>query len=346
MASYVKRGDKWRAFIRRPALGISLSESFKSKADAVAWATAEEHKINTGKRTATSERTVEDALREYENRVSPKKRSGTWEPIRLAAFSRDFPEIANLKLSEVTSAHMGRWRDERLAGNKEKGLKPVASSTVLRDINLLSHVFSTARDEWKWMAESPFKGMRRPKEPMPRTRRITDGEIALIIERLGFIEGLPLNTKSARVGAMFVFAVETAMRAGEIADMRWERIDEKRRFVHLPQTKTEVPRDVPLSARALEIIELLKPHKKEFDGFVFGVSSDIRDALFRKAKNAVMLNDIHFHDARREALTRLAKKFNVMELAKISGHTDLRTLQSVYYAPSVDDLAEKLHAST
>ncbi len=48
------------------------------------------------------------------------------------------------------------------------------------------------------------------------------------------------------------------------------------------------------------------------------------------------------HDTRREALTRLSKIFNVMELAKISGHRDLRVLQNVYYAPSADDLAEKL----
>jgi hypothetical protein len=34
--------------------------------------------------------------------------------------------------------------------------------------------------------------------------------------------------------------------------------------------------------------------------------------------------------------------FGVMELARVSGHRDLRVLQNVYYAPSVKDLADKL----
>jgi integrase len=66
------------------------------------------------------------------------------------------------------------------------------------------------------------------------------------------------------------------------------------------------------------------------------------DALFRKAKARALIKDLHFHDTRREALTRLAKKFDVMELARISGHRDLRILQNVYYAPTVEDLAKKL----
>ena len=65
----------------------------------------------------------------------------------------------------------------------------------------------------------------------------------------------------------------------------------------------------------------------------FDLVIELRDAL---------IEDLHFHDTRREALTRLSKVFDVMELARISGHRDLRVLQNVYYAPSVKDLADKL----
>ncbi|OBS07852.1 Phage integrase [Acidihalobacter prosperus] len=64
--------------------------------------------------------------------------------------------------------------------------------------------------------------------------------------------------------------------------------------------------------------------------------------LFRKIKKKVGIEDLHFHDTRREALSRLAAKFDVMDLAKISGHQDLRILQNVYYAPKVDDLVSKM----
>jgi integrase len=78
------------------------------------------------------------------------------------------------------------------------------------------------------------------------------------------------------------------------------------------------------------------------EGSVFDVSTASLDALFRKAKARALIEDLHFHDTRREALTRMSKIFDVMELARISGHRDLRVLQNVYYAPSVKDLAAKL----
>ncbi|CAB3784719.1 tyrosine-type recombinase/integrase [Pararobbsia alpina] len=346
MASFIKRGDVWRALIRRPALGISMSESFKNKADAVAWATKIEHEINVGKHKVGSSRTVADAMHEYEKRVSPTKRANRWEAIRFAAFIRDFPDLAATKLTDISPQHMGKWRDARLAGVPARGIKPVGSATVLRDINLFSHVFTTARDEWKWISESPFKGVRRPTEPHPRVCRITDKEVESLLSALGYEHDQTPKTKSARIGAMLVWAIETAMRSGEIVDLRWDRINTEKRFAHLPRTKTDVPRDVPLSARALKILEQFEPLKKEFDGHVFGVSNSLRDALFRKAKKAAMLPDINFHDARREALTRLAKIFNVMELAKISGHKDVRILQSVYFAPTAADLADKLHQTS
>ena len=67
-----------------------------------------------------------------------------------------------------------------------------------------------------------------------------------------------------------------------------------------------------------------------------GVRTDVSaaslDALFRKARTRAQIEDLHFHDTRREALTRLSNIFDVMELARISGHRDLRILQKVYQA--------------
>ncbi|WP_244108378.1 tyrosine-type recombinase/integrase [Burkholderia anthina] len=128
--------------------------------------------------------------------------------------------------------------------------------------------------------------------------------------------------------------------------MTWEEVDLKKRYVHLPRTKAGVARDVPLSPRALAVLKQLDPLKREFAGNEFAVEAALRSALFAKAKKAVMLDDLHFHDARREALTRLSKIFNVMELAKISGHQDLRVLQAVYYAPHAADLADKPHQAS
>ena len=156
---------------------------------------------------------------------------------------------------------------------------------------------------------------------------------------LGYSRDTPPETISSRVGAAYLFAIETAMRAGEICALEWRHVNQ--RYVHLPKTKNGYARDVPLSAEARRIIEQLRLVNGEQDT-VFCVTTTSLDALFRKAKARALIDDLHFHDTRREALTRLSKVFDVMELARISGHRDLRVLLNVYYAPSVHDLADNL----
>ena len=102
---------------------------------------------------------------------------------------------------------------------------------------------------------------------------------------------------------------------------------------------TGEPRDVPLSARAREIIGQVLPLGHDP---IFGLTARQRDALWRKGRERAGIAGLNFHDSRREALTRLSRIYGVLELAAISGHADIGTLRAVYYAPTVEELAEKL----
>jgi len=66
-----------------------------------------------------------------------------------------------------------------------------------------------------------------------------------------------------------------------------------------------------------------------------------RDALFRKAVGRAGIQDLHFHDSRHEAITRLSKKMDVLDLARTVGTRDLKTLMT-YYERSAADLAKQL----
>ena len=137
-----------------------------------------------------------------------------------------------------------------------------------------------------------------------------------------------------------LFAIETAMRAGEIINLTWQHVHFTDRIAHLPKTKNGWPRDVPLSKKAIDLLRILEQIK---DGdSVFQLTSNSLEALFQKLKKRTMLEDLHFHDTRREALTRLAEKVEVMTLAKISGHRDLSILQNTYYAPDMKKVADLL----
>ena len=187
--------------------------------------------------------------------------------------------------------------------------------------------------------QSPTKDVSRPKENPPRDRRPTREETDRLIHVSGYGSSEPPRTVSARVVTAYLFAIETGMRAGEIAGIRKEHVYEC--YVHVAKSKNGHARDVQLSSEAQRIIKHIMNVTQKQD-HVFGMKASSIDAIFRKLKKQAGVIELRFHDTRREALTRLSKKLTVMELAKVSGHRDLRVLQNVYFSPTVDDLADKL----
>src|SRR5204862_83624 len=114
-------------------------------------------------------------------------------------------------------------------------------------------------------------------------------------------------------------------------------VDFERRVAHLPMTKNGGARNVPLSTRAVTLLKMLP----EVDGGdpLFNLSAASRDALFRKAKEKAGIAGLTFHDTRHEAITRLAKKLQPLDLARMTGHTNLQELMT-YYNESAASIAQ------
>jgi integrase len=206
-------------------------------------------------------------------------------------------------------------------------------------MSLLSHALEVARKEWGWLIADPMKEVRRPPDNPPRDRLISDKEIEKITLALGYQEGLPVALPSQRVAVAFLLAIETAMRSGEMLGLTSDTVDFEAQVAHLPLTKNGGARDVPLSMRALELLRMLP---KVDDGKpLFALSAASRDALFRKAKEKAGIADLTFHDTRHEAITRLAKKLQPLDLARMTGHTNLQELLT-YYNESARDIARRL----
>lgn len=325
MASFRKKGNGWEASIC--CQGVRTSRTFSTKLEASHWAAQTEQEIIDGKRGKIPNKTFSDLMKRYADTVSPTKRGGPWEVKRINAFQRDV--IASVKLSDLGSEYFSEWRDRRLAA--------VSAGTVLREMNLLSHILSTAVKDWNWLKSNPLSGVRRPAEPLPRERLISDHELDRLILALGYDYEIAPDSVSARVGACLLFAVETAMRAGEIAALPWSCVDVDKCTAILTSTKNGTRRTVPLSLEAIRIIQQMP---RDADT-VFGLTPAQIDANFRKAKARAMLDDLHFHDSRHLAITRLSKKLDVLALARMVGHKDLRELMT-YYNETAEELAKKL----
>jgi integrase len=329
MAYVRRRGKRWKAEVERN--GVRLAQSFDTKAEATAWAAQEEAAILAGKRGQFPAKTFAQAIERYVEEVTPSKATAKTEEHRFEAIRKKYPALVKRLLTELRPEHIAEWRDDRL--------KKVTAGTVQRDLNSLSHLFTVAREEWRWMGESPLKGMRQPGDNPPRERRISCKEVRRICRRLGYRTGVKPATLSAQVALMFLVGIRTAMRAGEIHQLGDATVDKARRVArvkHKTQHLTGRPREIPLTKAALRLMAPLSGPQW------FTVSHTSRDALFRKACASCLIDDLHFHDSRAEALTRLSRKVDVMTLARISGHKDLRVLMASYYRESAEQIAARL----
>lgn len=339
MATFEKRSGAWRATIR--LRGKRESATFSTKAAAVAWAAEREGEILRMAEGGLPNKSVRDALVRYRDEVSPAKRGGVWEVRRIDAFlgcakpasGREAAPpvlggLVDMPLAAVDSTALARWRDDRLGR--------VMAATVTREINLLSAIFETARKEWRWLHDRPFADVRRPPEPAARTRRISDDEARRLCLALGFDEARPVANKSNQVALALLLGIETAMRRGEMLALRWSDISGA--VAHLPMTKNGQARDVPLSKRALALIEKLRGLDDER---CFTVAPATADTLFRGAKLRAGLPDVNFHDSRREGTSRLAAKVDVLTLARITGHRDINELLT-YYQTDMGEVAKRI----
>lgn len=310
---------RWRAQVARK--GVRRSKIFDSKQAAKDWAARQEYLILNSEHVA-QKATFGEVMNRYANEVSPTKRGERWEIIRLKRF-RQHP-IADVPISELRPQDFAEWRDARL--------KDVAPASVNREMVLMSAVLTVARKEWGLIDQNPMADVRKPSKPPPRDRIATDREM----EALALSAGEDLTKATARAFQAFLFAIETGMRAGEIVGLRWEQVDLERRVAHLPKTKNGFPRDVPLSSEAVRLIEAL-PYADP----VFRLSGQKLDALWRKLRNRAAVADLHFHDSRHMAVTRLAKKLDVLDLARMIGHRNVSQLLA-YYNASASDIAKLL----
>lgn len=337
MATFRHRGKYWEVRIRRAGLLPIIKSGFTTKADAAKWAAITESELARGvwlDRTEAERNTLADLLKRYAEEISPNKKGGEVELHRIRRMLKD--DLAKIKAAALSTRLVSEWRDQRL--------RQVSGSTVKRDLNLLSHVINTARMEWGIHIDNPVLHIRKPKENRPRSRRLSPAEEERLLDALED-EGRRDNghfgsgARNIWIKPMVMVAIETAMRRSELLKLMWEDIDLDLQFARLHDTKNGESRDVPLSTRAISILQSLP---RPENGRVFDTSADAVKKVFERARKRAGLSNLRFHDLRHEGISRLALRLpNVLELSSVTGHRDLQTLKR-YHHPKASELAKKL----
>lgn len=300
--------DKWRAEVQRN--GVRSSKVFERKREAQSWALEQEAEI---RREGAGQFTFGDAVDKYIAEISSTKDGEIWEVRRLNVMRDYFG--ANAGLDTIDAPQISAWRDYRL--------KTVSGSTVVREANVLRNVFKVAMNEWHWMEHEPFKGVKLPEENDARHQLWTWQLIRRVLraERTG---------KTAEMQKAFHIALRSAMRLQEVLEAP-ENFDVKRQVVTI-KTKTEKRAQIPIGRLATKLLAKAQ----------FTVGPNEGSVLFSKLCRELMIKDLTFHDTRATALTHLARKVDLLTLAKISRHKNISLLSNTYYRETADNIAKRI----
>ena len=327
MANIRRRQGRWQAQVRRKGYS-QVTKTFTSKEASKRRIKAVETDMERGEFKPRLDMTVGQLIKRYQTDIIPKQKAHQSALVRCKRLRR---MLGKINLSDLSPAHLASYRDERL-----KSIKP---NTLKRELSILSSAINTAIIDWGIpIPSNPVAMTRIPKYDDSRDRRLKDGEE----EKLLAI-AKPVYRRA------IIIAVETAIRRGELLNIRKSHINFDKQTLHIPETKTDTPRTIPLSTRA---IKALKDQIKsisdanvvqlERDRKLFCKSAPMFRHEIHKYRVKLEMEDWRFHDLRHEATSRLFERgLNVMEVALVSGHQDLRMLKR-YTHLRAEDLVERL----
>jgi len=306
---------KYQVRIRRKGYPIQIA-TFARITDAKRWARQTEVSIEEGRHFKTSAakkytvaNTIDRYIKQFQSSQAKKAQLEWWKN-----------RIGYYLLSDITPAIIAEGRDELLITptNKEKQR---SSSTVVRYIAALSHVFTIAVKEYGWIETSPVANVTKPKEPPGRVRFLGDEERNRLLLACK-------ESKSPYLYLVVILAISTGMRHGEIMTLTWPQIDLFRKQIILEKTKNKSHRVIPLARLAFELLTQHLQQKKVasnllFPGKNFSHPIDLRKPWIKALKEA-NINDFRFHDLRHSAASYMAMSgSSLTEIGILLGHKRL-----------------------
>jgi integrase len=154
-----------------------------------------------------------------------------------------------------------------------------------------------------------------------RDRRLLPGEEAKLLELAP-----PWMAEVIR------FALATAMRRGEIAQLGWRDLDAAKRLALIrdrkdPRRKAGNDQWIPLLEVGGIDAWVVAQRQPKVEARIFPYSPELISDTFRVICGAARIEDLHFHDLRHEATSRLFEAgYTIEQVALVTGHKNWRML--------------------
>jgi len=324
MATIRKFRGKFNVQIRKQGYP-SISRTFANLTTAKRWASTTEADMERNLHVVIPDNTtVGELLDRYEKEISPLHKSHQVEKYRLQTLRE---HLGDKRVSALLPSVVCKYRDQRL--------KAISPASLKRELTILSSVLNIAIKEWGiGVGQNPVSMISLPKIARGRDRRLKAGEEEQLLSASGELKRL------------IIFALETGMRRGEILNIKKSHIDFARQTLLIPLTKTDTPRTIPLSSRAIAALrEQLRGSENVIpieETALFSYTARGLSGAFLRLCRRHKLENLHFHDLRHEATSRFFEKgLNPVEVATITGHKDPRMLMR-YTHLRAEDLVKRL----
>lgn len=283
----------------------SRSQSFATFQDAKDWADAQSAVAGKTSSVALSFHQLAVSYCSTQLRGKPSRSMMLEKMLRVARF---FPQpFISITRSDVNNFRLAR-------------MSQVSGPTVREDLQIITKLFRWAEREMVFGERelpSPAKNVALPPPSKPRSRVVEKAELDLLIT------ALPESMK-----ALVEVAYETAMRRSEIIKLTPRVLHLRDRSLSVIDGKTG-DRLVPLTKRAVELLETAQERCKSPDERMFPVSAHSVSTAIRRARRAVGLDeDVRMHQLRHTRISVVARKgFNQAQIMMVSGHRDSRSVQ-------------------
>ncbi|NYZ16946.1 tyrosine-type recombinase/integrase [Azospirillum sp. RWY-5-1] len=350
MASFTKLpSGSWRVQVRRK--GRYVSETFLRREDARQWAVEAERQIDRGEAPRDSRTARLKTFGELiELHIDDMCAVGK-APRRSKAATL---EILRQQLGKLSMASLDRERLIRFG--RERAAQGAGPVTLGIDIGMIKHILSHAaavhglavKVEPVDLARIALKRLGLVGRGEERDRRPTQDELDRLIAHFD-----EKQRQIAPLGRIIRFAVATAMRQEEICLARWSDVEARTRMLLIrnrkdPRHKNGNNQRIPLFSAsgydAWSIIEEQRNFRNNSDDRIFPFNSKSIGTAFRRGCKHLKIHDLHFHDLRHEATSRLFEAgFTIEQVALVTGHKDWKMLRR--YTHLRPDALHKLFAS-
>jgi integrase len=264
------------------------------------------------------------------NRLSPATQSKYEGELRLWIL----PVVGLLKLRDVKIEHANQILQKLVVAKK----KPAGINNVLC---LLQGVLNDAV-RWQYLIKNPLQGFKLLKKDPPRELFWSKTEVD---------QFLRANVNDPYY-PVYLMALNTGMRRGEIAALQWDRVSFDRNCIDVTRTyssrfglqewtKTKVKKMIPMNT---EVRKLLWTRWQLQKGpFVFCKGSGepidtthVYREFMKAEKRAGIITTIRFHDTRHTFASHfMMNGGNIYDLQKILGHKKIeQTMRYAHLSPA------------